>query len=30
MQNNPFAGAWTYRSFDNKPESVESFDGKLS
>jgi hypothetical protein len=26
MQNNPFVGAWTYRSFHNKPESVKSFD----
>src|SRR5262245_38946809 len=23
---NPFVGTWTYRSFHNKPEPVESFD----
>ena len=26
MQKNPFEGAWTYRSFYNKPEPVLSFD----
>ncbi|MGH4014878.1 MAG: hypothetical protein ACRDSL_13360 [Pseudonocardiaceae bacterium] len=26
MPQNPFAGTWTYRSFHNKPEPVDSFD----